>query len=97
MLAIFEQHKPERPLTGPIKLLMTMHYPHTEGSAKKGTRVVKISKPDWDNIPKIPCDEMVRAGLLSNDANIWDGRLQKFHCDITGIGIDMEETDEIIQ
>ena len=90
--AIFEKHKPGKPLDGALVLKLELHYPHTIKTAKEATkygcaRIPKTTAPDWDNIPKIPCDAMFKAGFVANDARIFDGQCKKWHCDIEGVDV----------
>jgi Holliday junction resolvase RusA-like endonuclease len=89
--AIFGQHKCE-PFSGWLKVEVNLMFPHTKKSDKLAMeRVPMTLKPDFDNAVKVPVDAMVDEGLIDNDAHIYDGRCVKWHSDIEGISVTIEE------
>lgn len=91
-LAIMEQHRPERPLTGPLECVITLTFPLTKEQEKKGlTLVPKDTRPDWDNSAKIIADAITKAGIWEDDGRVFDGRVRKFYGLITGIAVSINE------
>jgi Holliday junction resolvase RusA-like endonuclease len=91
-LAIMEQHKPARPLTGALKSCITLTYPLTKQQIKKGlTLVPKDTRPDYDNAAKIINDAINKAGLWEDDCKVADGRIVKYYGIVTGIAVTIEE------
>jgi Holliday junction resolvase RusA-like endonuclease len=96
LLAIMGKHKPETPLHGILSVELDIHYPHTVKSGGgfnelRLGRVPKISKPDVDNIAKLILDAMVKGGIIDDDAHVHRLNVAKWHSDITGIGVIVEE------
>lgn len=75
-LAHFSKHVPPNKFNGPLQLTTKWFYP-----TKSKTRVDgewKITKPDTDNLVKLPKDCMTTLGYWTDDAIIASELIQKF-------------------
>jgi len=85
--AIVEQHKPDKPLTGPIEVKLAVTW------FKKGLRdiVPRTTKPDVDNLAKLILDAMTKAGYWHDDNQVCDLRITKYDGPIGGLAVTVEE------
>lgn len=86
--------KPKIPLSGAIVARYIFFYPYkkTVPSRKlqKAQAIVpRITKPDWDNLPKHLQDIMTELGFWDDDNIIFDGGLLKFFAPFSGIYVDI--------
>jgi len=88
--AHLEQHKPSKPMCGPVVLDVTWCFPK-DGYAD-GEPYTK--KPDTDNLQKGLKDVMTELGWWKDDAQVFSEHATKIHSRITGIRIDIEEIEE---
>lgn len=94
--AVMESHKPQSPINGPVELRVSLNYPHTAKTAKNAVsgqlaRICKQTKPDLDNASKMILDAMTKAGFWKDDSQVYSLHMEKFHCDIEGIQITVQE------
>jgi len=77
-------HRPERPLEGPLRLLVKWCFPrcgkHRDGEWR-GTR------PDTDNLQKLLKDCMTTVGFWKDDAQVASEICEKFWADVPGLYI----------
>ena len=86
--AYLAQHVPDKPITGPVKLLIGWCYPLVRG---KRDGDPKTSKPDVDNANKLIQDIMTELGYWKDDAQVCDLRTFKQYATLTGIFVGYEE------
>lgn len=88
LMAYLGKHAPEKPLVGPIRLIVKWCYPitgeHTDGEWK-------TTKPDVDNAQKLLQDCMTDLKFWKDDAQICSLIAEKFWAKIPGIYIRIEE------
>ncbi len=82
------KHTPERPLDGPLRLIVKWCYP-VKGKHKNGE--YKATKPDTDNLNKALKDIMEDLGFFVNDSRIASEVIEKFWADLPGIYIRLEK------
>ena len=80
-------HAPQRPLTGPVRLVVKWLFP-AEGRHPDGAW--KTSKPDTDNLDKALKDEMTRLHFWRDDAQVASEISEKFWANTPGIFIQVE-------
>lgn len=80
-------HRPERPHTGALRLVVRWCFPvsgkHTDGE-------YRATKPDTDNLQKLLKDCMTAVGFWKDDAQVASELCEKFWADIPGIYIRIE-------
>ena len=79
---------PEKPLTGPLQLVVKWCFPLT------GNHLIgeyKTSKPDTDNLNKMLKDEMTAAGFWKDDALVASEIIEKFWAEPSGIFVEIKE------
>lgn len=82
------QHRPERPLAGPLRVDMRICWP-TNGKHAQGEP--KVTKPDNDNTEKVVFDCLQRLGYFKDDSYIVDNRTMKMWADPAGIYLKVEQ------
>ena len=81
---------PAEPFKGALRLTVKWLFP-TDKHRKDGE--YKITKPDTDNLIKLLKDCMTALHFWNDDAQVASEINEKFHADITGIYIRLEEID----
>ena len=76
------QHVPQKPFTGPVRLITKWCFPIT-GKHLNGE--YKTTKPDTDNLIKLFKDCMTKLGYWKDDAQIVSEITEKFYATIPGI------------
>ncbi len=93
--SILMPHRPERALTGAIRLRVDVTWPWLASDPKRvrdvKTRIPHTTKPDWDNLGKGIADALVRWAFIAHDGMIYDGRVCKWRGDEPGLRIVLEE------
>ena len=74
--ALFEKYRPERPLSGAISVTMVLYY-HRMGTGA-GKRFPKTTRPDIDNVVKVVLDALMAAGIIADDAAVFNVNAWKF-------------------
>lgn len=89
-MAYFSHFVPPNKLKAPLRLTTKWIYP-----MKKGTYngQWKITKPDTDNIIKLPQDCLAELGFFENDAGIASNIIEKFWGDPCGVYVKLEELE----
>lgn len=91
-------YQPETPLSGPIKLSVTITYPplkrHLATKAGReyldsGHRFLHTGKPDLDNFSKGFVDELVRLRFIEDDKHVYDLNLRKYYGKDAGIHVEI--------
>ena len=95
-LAVMMAHKPERPMIGPLRCEINIYWPYTAKQINRSEKapIMKITKPDCDNLMKAPQDAMQVAGFFQGDQIISDLHILKWNFSITGITITITELDD---
>ena len=86
--AHLSRHKPERPLTGAVRLCVKWLFPHN-GKHRDGE--YKTTKPDTDNLQKALKDCMTKECFWKDDAIVASEICEKFWADYSGIYIRIDE------
>lgn len=88
--AHFASHRPEAPLSGPLRLVVKMCWP-IEGT-KHFDGEWYVEKPDFDNAIKIPLDCLKKLGFFDrDDCQVASGIVEKFWARVPGIFVSIEE------
>lgn len=87
------KHVPQKPLDGPVALLVDWCFPIT-GKHYKGEW--KTSKPDTDNLLKLFKDCMTSVGFFKDDAQVVREISEKFYNDLTGVFVKLEQLPQPI-
>ena len=82
--AHLSKYRPERPLVGPVRLMVKWCFPIT-GRRKDGQW--KTTRPDTDNLQKLLKDIMTKLGYWHDDAQVASEIAEKFWAAIPGIYI----------
>lgn len=87
LTAHLAKHRPQRPFTGAVRLMVKWCFPaagkHTDGE-------FRTTKPDTDNLQKLLKDCMTAVGFWKDDALVASELCEKFWADIPGIFIRIE-------
>lgn len=82
------QHVPDKPYTGPVRLVVKWCFPLT---GKRQDGEYKTTKPDIDNSQKLLFDCMTACGFWKDDALVVSLVAEKFWAALPGIYIKIEE------
>lgn len=82
-LAYLAGHKPDKKLTGPIRLLTKWQF--------EGNPGWKTTKPDTDNMIKMFKDCMTRVGFWKDDCQVASEITEKFYGPIEGIYVSVKQ------
>jgi Holliday junction resolvase RusA-like endonuclease len=88
--AHLSKHIPDKSFVGATQIVAKWLFPIT-GSHKNGEW--KITKPDLENLEKMPFDIMQDLGFYKNDAILCSKITQKFYATIPGIFISIESLE----
>ena len=80
--------RPNRPLSGPIRLTVKWCFPETKTHPAGSW---KTSWPDTDNLLKLLKDEMTYLGYWKDDAQVCSELSEKFYWEISGVFVRIEE------
>ena len=98
LLAKFLPFKPDKPLEGPLGVLVTFRFTRPKSHTKKQRKsIAKTTKPDLDNAEKLLFDAISGVAFL-NDKQIWKKESSKTWCDDNiepGIILCIYETDPL--
>lgn len=88
LLAHLGQHRPEKPLEGPLTLAVMWRFP-----AKAGHKHLepKDTKPDTDNLQKLLKDCMTQLGFWKDDAQVYSEWVQKLWANVPGIAVTVSD------
>ena len=88
---VFRPFKPDAPFLGQVHLKIEFHYPtkkpHKEGEGK-------ITRPDVDNLAKLPIDVFTKLGFWVDDSQITKLLLTKQYSEQAGIKVYIAEYDK---
>ena len=89
--ALFEKYAPDRPLQGPLSVIVLFYYHRPKGNKSQ----YKTTRPDLDNLMKMAQDAMMHTGYFKDDSQIAIQSLGKFNTDdFEGIKYSLEELEE---
>lgn len=94
LVAHLGRHAPDRPMRGPLQLLVKWCFP-LAGKHRDGE--YKTSRPDTDNLQKLLKDCMTTVGYWKDDAQVASEIAEKFWAELPGIYIrvtELEVTDD---
>ena len=91
--AMLAPHRPQEPLSGPLWLILTIHYPHNKSTRKRDLQreIPKTSKPDCDNLSKTVTDIMATLGFFADDAQIAELWVSKKWAPTGSVSIQLKE------
>lgn len=92
-MTALSKYVPEKPMNGPIRILMKFCFPYPKSWPKKKRKPTwKETKPDWENMVKLPQDCMEHLGFFEKgDQQIASGIVEKFWSEPSGVYIRLEE------
>lgn len=85
---LLSQHVPPDKLKGPIRLTTKWLYPMVKGTHDGQ---YKTTKPDTDNLVKLPKDCMTKLGYWEDDALVASEIIEKFWAKTVGLYVKVEE------
>lgn len=88
--AYLAPHKPNKPMTGAIRLCVKWCFPCGE---KHHNGEYRTSKPDTDNLNKALKDAMTQLHFWKDDAQVCSEIVEKFWAEIPGVFISVEEIE----
>ena len=92
---LLSPHAPKEPMTGAVKLAVSLVYPYRKSEKKTVTeaaqRIPKVTRPDVDNTLKLLQDVMTALGYWIDDAQITDLHATKYWGAEPGIEVNIEE------
>lgn len=86
--AYFFKHKPQTRFTQPLGVTLVFQF--KERNPKQRGRP-KVTRPDLDNMAKLPLDVLTRLEYWNDDNQIADLRLVKVYGEVEGIGLTIKE------
>lgn len=96
LIATMQQHRPSKPLSGPIAAIYEFHYPWRSNEPQKNKArgcIPKTTRPDLGQLDKQIEDCLERGGLIANDSMIWRRTSSRFWSGQQGVRIRLEEID----
>jgi len=96
--AVLEKYRPETPLAGPLRLEISLTWPHTIKSEKRARKrgagaVPKTTRPDGDNLIKMIKDVMQKLEYFPDDARVYDEHVTRWHGDYPGVFVRLENEE----
>lgn len=89
--AALTQHRPDKPYTVGVRLVVKWLFPIRGKCHKHGD--YKTTRPDTDNLQKLLKDCMTKCGFWKDDALVASEICEKFWTDVPGIWIHIEELE----
>lgn len=89
LLAHLGQHKPTRPMTGPVTLRVAWMFP--KGNHRD--MEPRVTRPDTDNLQKLLKDCMTKLRFWKDDAQVWHEAVMKVWAEAPGIAVHVEEAE----
>jgi Holliday junction resolvase RusA-like endonuclease len=89
--AALAQHRPDKPYTVGVQLVVKWLFPIRGKCHKHGD--YKTTRPDTDNLQKMLKDCMTKCGFWKDDALVASEICEKFWADVPGIWIYIEELE----
>lgn len=98
LIAVFTPYKPQRALSGPVRLSITLEWPWRASESKRtrqSGRIWHTSRPDADNLAKMIQDCLAKLCFIENDAVVSELTVRKFWGDRPGITIQLAELERV--
>ncbi len=86
-MELLAPYAPEEPLDGPLRLTTKWLFPKIKGTINGQ---YKHTKPDTENLLKLPKDCMQELGFFVNDSRVASEITEKFWSDTVGIYVRLE-------
>lgn len=86
-MELLAPYAPEEPLDGPLRLTTKWLFPKIKGTVNGQ---YKHTKPDTENLLKLPKDCMQELGFFVNDSRVASEITEKFWADTVGIYVRLE-------
>ncbi len=87
-MELFTPYRPKEPMDGPLRLTTKWLFPKIKGTVNGQ---YKHTKPDTENLLKLPKDCMQELGFFVNDSRVASEITEKFWADTVGIYVKLEE------
>lgn len=84
----FAKYVPEEKMKGPLRLTVKWLFPKVKNTYDGQ---YKTTKPDTDNLNKLPKDCMTELGFWYDDAQVASEIIEKFWADVVGIYVRVEQ------
>lgn len=90
--ALFINHRPAAPLTGPLKLSIRLSWPYRKGEPQKNRRspIWRDTAPDLSNLTKTIEDRLAALRFFDNDGQVAVLHVEKTWSDSPGIHVRIE-------
>ena len=90
--SVFKQYAPHSPATNAVTLEIIISHPLTKAQIKRGIIIApKLSRPDCDNYAKLILDAMTKTYYFTDDQQVYDLRITKYHSTLPGIAVTLKE------
>ncbi len=89
-LAALAPYRPEKPIKGPVRLMVKWCY---QEDGKHPAGQWKTTRPDTDNLLKLFKDCMTKAGFWKDDAQVASDICEKFYDAHEGIFVQVDELE----
>ncbi len=86
-MGLLAPYAPDEPLDGPLRLTTKWLFPKIKGTVNGQ---YKHTKPDTENLLKLPKDCMQELGFFVNDSRVASEITEKFWADTVGIYVRLE-------
>lgn len=86
-MELLAPYAPEEPMDGPLRLTTKWLFPKIKGTTNGQ---YKHTKPDTENLLKLPKDCMQELGFFVNDSRVASEITEKFWADTVGIYVRLE-------
>lgn len=86
-MELLAPYAPEEPMDGPLRLTTKWLFPKIKGTTNAQ---YKHTKPDTENLLKLPKDCMQELGFFVNDSRVASEITEKFWADTVGIYVRLE-------
>lgn len=86
-MELLAPYVPEEPMDGPLRLTTKWLFPKIKGTTNGQ---YKHTKPDTENLLKLPKDCMQKLGFFVNDSRVASEITEKFWADTVGIYVRLE-------
>ena len=94
LTAYLAVHRPQRPMEGPVRLVVKWCFP--DKARKHGHGTYRTTKPDTDNLNKMLKDCMTACRFWTDDAQVASEIIEKFWVrEKQGIFIEVSEIEQV--
>ena len=91
---LFKKEAPAEPLSGPLKCCISFRFPYRKSESKAQRELGDIphdKRPDLDNLAKLYCDCLSKAGIIKDDGQIAELVLKKSWVEFPSVQISVIE------